>query len=579
MSRSYILSMLLAVGSAGSVAYLSAQDVPADPFAADDPVDPADPFGVDTPADPAGTAPAAADDPFAAEPTPAADPLALPAAAGAADDPFGAESVATPAPSVVRPGEEGVVRAVEENPVHEDPLGDAPAPAAAPSLGDDPFGLDPAPADAPAVLSTPTPAADPLADPFGTEPTAPAAVPPPGDDPFAVDPAAPAVTPAPATAPVADAVDDPFGLESAAPAPAADPAMVDDPFGSDPLPATPAPAAVAPAPAAIPLDDPFAAEPEAPAATPAPAPAVAPNPFLDEPASEAGLFGVPEPAAVPAPVEPAPLVPAVPLIPAAPAAEVPPAARSLTPAEPAIPVLPDEPLVSAESLPPGVANTGVLAELYGEGVHAYHSHRFQRAWELLSEAIAAGSTDPRTYYFRGLAAGAQGRLDEADVDFETGARFEAHGTFGPEIGRALTRTQGTCRIHIEELRRKARQEYEAERASDADYRSSVLGAQEQEILREPPRPRQPPVIPGTESVGGVSPFDDPAALGQPQVQAADALQGVEAVDPLGGQPAAPAAPATPAAPAADDPFGTDSAAPMDDPFATPAGGTDPFGSN
>lgn len=537
MSRSYILSMLLAVGSAGSVAYLSAQDVPADPFAADDPFDPADPFGVDTPAVPAGTAPAAA------------------------DDPFGTEAVPTPVPSVVRAGEEGVVRAVEENPVHEDPLGDAPATDAAPGFGDDPFGLDPTPGDAPAALRSPVPAADPLADPFGTEPTAPAAVPPPGDDPFGVDPTAPAVTPAPAAAAATESVDDPFGLEPTA----ADPAMVADPFGADPLPASPAPAAVAPAPVANPLDDPFAVEPEAPAAMPTPAPAQTPDPFLDDPAPGTDPLGTP---AVPAP-----------LIPAAPAAEAPPAPRALTPAEPAIPVLPAEPLASAESLPPAVANTGVLAELYGEGVHAYHSHRFQRAWELLSEAIAAGSTDPRTYYFRGLAAGAQGRLDEADVDFETGARFEARGTFGPEIGRALTRTQGTCRIHIEELRRKARQEYEAERASDADYRSSVLGAQEQEVLREPPRPRQPPVIPGTESAGGVSPFDDPAALGQPQVQAADALEGVEATEPFGGQPAAPAAPATPAAPAADDPFGTDSAAPMDDPFAAPAGGIDPFGSN
>ncbi|MBI2479949.1 MAG: hypothetical protein HYV60_15355 [Planctomycetia bacterium] len=64
-----------------------------------------------------------------------------------------------------------------------------------------------------------------------------------------------------------------------------------------------------------------------------------------------------------------------------------------------------------------VAQDSVLAELYGHGVHAYFAGQYQKAHEYLTTAIEQGTSDPRTFYFRGLAYTALGRPDEAKADF------------------------------------------------------------------------------------------------------------------------------------------------------------------
>lgn len=249
--------------------------------------------------------------------------------------------------------------------------------------------------------------------------------------------------------------------------------------------------------------------------------------------------------------------------------------------------VPNLPSVSRVAL----AQSGVLAELYGSGVHAYYSHDYAKAYELLSRAIEGGINDPRAYYFRGLTSIATGRPDEAEGDFHEGARIEALGTFGPAVGRALTRVQGTQRMQIERIRQQARLEYQAEAAAQAQRRYSETQAAEAQVLRGQPRPRTAPAVPGRRPAPVApapanvpSPFDDGAmAGGQPKVESPDALQDTQ-VDPFAdddaappaaaGQPAAtePAAPADPfGAPAGDDPFGAPPAG--DDPF-----GDDPFGS-
>ena len=50
-----------------------------------------------------------------------------------------------------------------------------------------------------------------------------------------------------------------------------------------------------------------------------------------------------------------------------------------------------------------------LTRTYGAGVHAYFSGDFDRSYDELTAAVEAGSEDPRTRYFRGLAALRLGR--------------------------------------------------------------------------------------------------------------------------------------------------------------------------
>ncbi len=234
-----------------------------------------------------------------------------------------------------------------------------------------------------------------------------------------------------------------------------------------------------------------------------------------------------------------------------------------------------------------LAQSGVLAELYGSGVHAYYSHDYAKAYELLSRAIEGGVNDPRPYYFRGLTSLATGRPDEAEGDFHEGARIEALGTFGPAVGRALTRVQGVQRMQIERIRQQARLDYQAEAAARAQRRYSDAQAAEAQVLRSQPQPRTSPAIPSRRPAPVApapaapanvpSPFDEGAmAGGEPQVESPDALEDT-LVDPFADDTAAPpaAAPQTanPAAPA--DPFAApDSGA---DPFAAPPADADPFG--
>lgn len=226
-----------------------------------------------------------------------------------------------------------------------------------------------------------------------------------------------------------------------------------------------------------------------------------------------------------------------------------------------------------------VAQDSVLTELYGEGVHAFHSHDLIRAYDLFTRAIDGGLNDPRAYYFRGLTAIGTGRSYEAEEDFRAGAEIEARNGTGGSVGRALTRVQGSSRMMIEKARTEGRLSAQAEMAADSDRRYSGQRAVEAEVLRTPPTPRPRPAMPGVQpspvpAAGAPSPFDNDSAAGQPKVQSADALEDAM-VNPFADDGApAPAAGDAPA-PGAADPFAAPPAggAPAADPF-----GADPFGS-
>lgn len=96
-------------------------------------------------------------------------------------------------------------------------------------------------------------------------------------------------------------------------------------------------------------------------------------------------------------------------------------------------------------------------QLLAQGLDAYNRGNDSDAREQLTAAIAAGVSDPRAYYFRGLAAAKLGRSVEAEADFIEGARLEAaQAGHRGEIGRSLQRVQGSIRLTLENYRSLAR---------------------------------------------------------------------------------------------------------------------------
>src|SRR5262245_15399270 len=89
----------------------------------------------------------------------------------------------------------------------------------------------------------------------------------------------------------------------------------------------------------------------------------------------------------------------------------------------------------------------VLVQMFGSGVHSFFDGDYQSAVSDLTSAIDAGSTDPRAFYFRGLAAMRMGKQTEAQADFDRGADLEAKAfdRFYP-VSRSLERVQGIDRI-------------------------------------------------------------------------------------------------------------------------------------
>lgn len=245
------------------------------------------------------------------------------------------------------------------------------------------------------------------------------------------------------------------------------------------------------------------------------------------------------------------------------------------------------------------AQSAVLSEIYGRGVHAFHAGQYDQASQWLNMAIDNGYRDPRAYYFLGLSAAATGRDAEAEADFQQGAEIEAGGAFGNSVGRALARVQGPTRLKLEQVRETARLTALAKGQARSKARYGELGAPADGAAPQnnaapqtgttaapatatpgvkaapaqarprglPARPRgvMAPAVPASEN-----PFADDMDT-DPIVESNDVLEGV----------ADNAVPAEDEA-AAPEPSGEGSPfdAPGSDPFANPGGGggaEDPFG--
>ena len=100
------------------------------------------------------------------------------------------------------------------------------------------------------------------------------------------------------------------------------------------------------------------------------------------------------------------------------------------------------------------------SELYAEAITAYFAKDYNSVESVLSVVIDNGTSDPRTYYVRGLSRFASGNIEAAEIDFEAGARLEFIGLSRVNVPRSLERIQGPARQLLETFRRLARRSSE-----------------------------------------------------------------------------------------------------------------------
>jgi len=209
---------------------------------------------------------------------------------------------------------------------------------------------------------------------------------------------------------------------------------------------------------------------------------------------------------------------------------------------------------------PVTTEVTALARAYGAGVHAYFSGDAQRAYDDLTQAIEAGTRDPRAWYFRGLAALKLGRLDESEADFSTAAARETEAAGDWAVSRSLERVQGHDRLALERHRVRARVAGYQQRRQAVERRYSDIESRQPEMLRER-RPegitQDPPDAFGGEELPA-APIAPPAAPTEP----------VEPAEPTDDMPEEPAddlpaadAPAEPDAGAAEPPMAEESPEP------------------
>ena len=181
--------------------------------------------------------------------------------------------------------------------------------------------------------------------------------------------------------------------------------------------------------------------------------------------------------------------------------------------------------------PMPLSEDAAIARAFGHGVHAFFGGDYQQAYDSLSDALAAGSRDPRALYFRGLAARRMGRIDEAEADFSKAARIEADALGDWPVSRTLERVQGQDRLALERHRVRSRLEVLQERKDAAARRYSQIESVQDSFLRK----RRPQSVIQNDA----SAFGTPEAA--PVNQPAEAIEPGPAVDAGGDAPAEPEA--------------------------------------
>jgi len=231
---------------------------------------------------------------------------------------------------------------------------------------------------------------------------------------------------------------------------------------------------------------------------------------------------------------------------------------------------------------PLAAQDAVLGQIYGKGVHAYFGQDYVKAHEEFTSAIDGHSQDPRCYYFRGLTLLKLGRPQDAQLDFQRGAKLES--AVDPvrafNVARSLERVQGSDRSALEQYRLEARMAV-LKRMEDERRLKYDEGLKEQRAFLQ----RQSEAVPAR-------PVESPTETVKPEVVPSEPGKRVGTVpatappaDPFDtGKPAEPKkedAAASPAKPEAEKPEATKPAGDTGDPFGgsgdekKPAGGAKP----
>lgn len=219
------------------------------------------------------------------------------------------------------------------------------------------------------------------------------------------------------------------------------------------------------------------------------------------------------------------------------------------------------------------AEVAALSQAYGAGVHAYFANEHQRAYDDLTQAIEAGSRDPRAWYFRGLAALKLGRLDEAEADFSVAADKEAEAAGDWDVSRSLERVQGHDRLQLERHRIRARVVAYQQRTSAIRQRYIDAQRRQPDVLRQiRPETRR------ADPLGLFTGDDEPAET----VPAPAASEPDADPVPSDDEPVMPAeepaeAEETPAdEPLAEEPLAEEPGAESEDPPAEETSGDNPF---
>jgi hypothetical protein len=216
------------------------------------------------------------------------------------------------------------------------------------------------------------------------------------------------------------------------------------------------------------------------------------------------------------------------------------------------------------------AQEAILGQMYGNGVHAYFAGDYVKAHQCMTSAIEGHTQDARCHYFRGLACLKLGRPQDADLDFQQGAKLECadlNRTYN--VAKSLERVQGADRAAIEQYRVEARMLAMTRAEEQRKLRYEQTQKQEQQLLsdqagRAPEKPSEPEAP--------KPPIDDPFNAGGPAVKPPPGeLPAAKPEETPEKLPAEAAKPETPAEKAVPEPAAKAVMKPAaDDPFAAPA---------
>jgi hypothetical protein len=210
------------------------------------------------------------------------------------------------------------------------------------------------------------------------------------------------------------------------------------------------------------------------------------------------------------------------------------------------------------------------AELYGRGVHAYFAGDYDSAMAFLNESIAKNATDPRPYYYRGLALAATEGLSAALPELAHAAEVEVsqQGDRRYDVNAALQRVQGAIRMELEKQRRAVRMAAAERKKKQDQIKYEELKRREEVVLYRPdqPAPKLDFEVPEID-LGGPDPFATGAAFTGGQEVAVATPRPIPSGADSSVQPGADQEARDPFAETEDD---MGSAADAENPFGTPA---------